>query len=130
MGLKKISFLEIGWERSTLITYKKNKLKFITTIPVGSSHITKDISNIFKISLDDAEKIKKLFNKSETEFSYENKNEPEVASIKEIIRKNISIDLLKKVILYRVQEIIDLIFIKPSIKESDSNLKILNFFNW
>ena len=44
--------------------------------------------------------------------SYENKNEPEVASIKEIIRKNISIDLLKKVILYRVQEIIDLIFIK------------------
>ena len=97
LGLKKISFLEIGWERSTLITYKKNKLKFITTIPVGSSHITKDISNIFKISLDDAEKIKKLFNKSETEFSYENKNEPEVASIKEIIRKNISIDLLKKV---------------------------------
>ena len=30
--------------------------------------------------------------------------------IKEIINKNISIDLLKKVILYRVQEIMDLIF--------------------
>ena len=29
--------------------------------------------------------------------------------LKEIINKNISIDLLKKVILYRVQEIIDLI---------------------
>ena len=40
---------------------------------------------------------------------------------KEIISKNISINLLKKVILYRVQEIIDLTFKK-------SNFQRLNIF--
>ena len=35
----------------------------------------------------------------------------------EIINKNISIDKLKKVILYRVQEIIDLTFKKSNIKK-------------
>ena len=40
------------------------------TIPIGSNHITKDISKVFKISIEDADKIKKLFNKSESEFSY------------------------------------------------------------
>ena len=79
------------------------------SIPIGGSHITKDISKIFKISIDEAEEIKRLFNKSETEFSYKNyenqKFTPEI-----IIKKNISIDILKKVILYRIQEIIDLIF--------------------
>ena len=61
-------------EQHFFIFYENNKLKFIQTIPIGGFHITKDISKIFKISLDDAEKIKKSFNKSETEFSYKNKN--------------------------------------------------------
>ena len=35
----------------------KNKLKLIQTIPIGSSHITKDISKVFKITYEDAEKL-------------------------------------------------------------------------
>ncbi len=108
----KISFLEIGWERTTFILFEKQKFKLIQTIPIGGFHITKDISNIFKISIDDAEKIKKLFNKSDTEFSYEKNSLENSDILKNIINKNISIDILKKVILYRVQEIIDLIFKK------------------
>ena len=87
-------------------------MKFIQVIPIGGNHITSDISKIFKISLDDAEKIKRSFNKSETEFSYYGKTKDENISIKEILAKDISINLLKKVILYRVQEIIDLTFKK------------------
>jgi len=116
---KIVSFLDIGWERSSFIVFEKNKLKFAKSIPIGGSHITKDISKVFKISLYDAENIKKSFNKSETEFSYEMNSDDSVISIKNIIDKKISTNLLKKVILYRVQEIIDLIF-----KKLNTNLYI------
>ena len=36
----------------------KDKLKFINSIAIGGFHITKDISKIFNISIEDAEKIK------------------------------------------------------------------------
>ena len=108
----KVSFLEIGWERTTFILFEGKKFKLIQTIPIGGFHITKDISKVLKIGINDAEKIKKLFNKSDTEFSYEKNSLQNSDIIKDIISKNISVDILKKVILYRVQEIIDLVFKK------------------
>ena len=135
ININKISFLDIGWERSTSILYKNFRLQSIKTIPVGSFHITKDISKIFKISIDDAEKIKKVFNKSKTEFSYINNSNDNI-SVKEIINKNISIDLLKKVILYRIQEILDLAFNSSKLEtnsHSDADLFLTgggsNLFN-
>ena len=116
LNLKSVSFLEMGWERTTYLKYENNILECIHSIPVGSFHITKDISKVLKISLEDAEKIKKKFNQSETEFSYENDNHKSSLNIHEIISKNISIDLLKKVILYRVQEIIDLLYKETDLK--------------
>ncbi len=118
----KLSFLEIGRERTSFFFYENNKLKLIQTIPLGSFHITKDISNIFKLPLDKSENIKKSFNKSETEFSYRSNSQENSVTIKDIIDKNISVDLLKKVILYRVQEIIDLIFKKSDISNYKNNL--------
>ena len=112
LNIKNISFLEIGWDRTTLINYKDGLLKSINSIAIGGFHITKDISKIFKISLNDAEKIKKSFNKSDTEFSYKDENVETFLKFNEIINKNISINKLKQVILYRVQEIIDLIYVK------------------
>ena len=102
------SFLDIGWGRTTIVNFKNKKCKLIQSVPVGSVHITKDISKIFNISLSDAENIKKSFNKSETVFSYENNIFDKNNYLRELLTKNISIDKLKKVILYRIQEIIDL----------------------
>ncbi len=127
LNLDKVSFLDIGYERSSLMTYENKKLKYFNSINVGSHNITKDISKIFKIEVDHAEKIKKLFNKSETEFSYNNNRDTNL-SLKEIITKNISIDLLKQVVLYRVQEIFDLTFNKYSIsnfKFEETNLFLI-----
>ena len=112
LNLKKVAFLDIGYERTSFAFYKNNSLKYMQSIKIGSNHITKDISKIFKINIEDAEKIKKLFNKAETEFSYNNNKDEENISVKDILKKNISINLLKKVILYRVQEIFDLVFKK------------------
>ena len=96
LNIDKLCFLDIGFERTSFMFYENNKLKYIETIDIGSYHISKDISKIFKISIQDAEKIKKSFNKSETEFSYDNSKSNDILSIKDIIVKNISIDLLKK----------------------------------
>ncbi len=108
----KISFLDIGLNRSSFIFFENKKLKFIETIPIGGFHITQDISKIFKISDLEAEKLKKSFNETDTEFSYKNENSENSSIIQEIVNKNISVDLLKKVILYRVQEIMDLTYKK------------------
>ena len=118
------SFLEIGFNKTTIVIYEKNVLKLIYSIPVGSFHITKDISKIFKISIQEADEIKKLFNKSDTEFSYSNNSKNNSNSAKIILNKGISINTLKKVILYRIQEIFDLIFIKSNI--SKYNLQLNN----
>ena len=60
--------LDIGLLRSTLNIYNQ-KIKINKNIPLGSQH-HKDISYIMKLNLKDSEKIKQLFNKSETDFSY------------------------------------------------------------
>ncbi len=128
LNMKNISFLDIGWERTSLLNFKNNKLNFIQTISIGSFHITKDISKVFKISINEAEKIKKSFNKSETEFSYDKVKNENHFQINQFFNKNISIDLLKKVILYRIQEIFDLIYEKSYIKNSNFDFNLKNLF--
>ena len=115
-----INFLDIGWERSTLTLFENKKLKFINSIPIGGNHISKDISHVLKLDIEDSENIKKSFNKSEIEFSYdENINYENNSLTKEIFEKNISVELLKKVVLARIEEIIELVF---------KNANILNDF--
>jgi len=123
-NINNLSFLDIGWDRTTIINFKNKKCKLIHSIPVGSVHITKDISKIFSISLSDAENIKKTFNKSETVFSYTNNNFDKNIHLNELLTKNISIDKLKKVILYRIQEIIDLSLI--GLNNSNKNFDFKN----
>ena len=124
----KTTFLDVGLTRSSIFFFKNKKLKLIDTIPIGGNHITADISKIFKISEMEAEKLKKSFNKTYTEFSYNNKTTKDTMVIHEIINKNISVDLLKKVILYRVQEIIDLIFKKSNISDRKNVLEGSDLF--
>ena len=47
LNLNKISFLEIGLERTSFIFFEKKNLKYIQST-IGSNHITKDISKILK----------------------------------------------------------------------------------
>lgn len=128
LNLENVCFLEIGWERTSFVMYKNGAIKLLQSIPVGGYHISKDISKIFKITTDEAEKIKKSFNKSDTEFSYNNNSNDKNITAREIIIKNISIDKLKEVILYRIQEIIDLTFKKLSKHNNNSNFKDTTLF--
>ncbi len=117
---KLVSLLDIGFERSTLLIFNKKKLIHMNSIPIGGNHITKDISNVLKLDINDSEMIKKAFNKSENEFSYYQKINESSDFIKQITDNSISIDILKKVVLARIEEIFDLIF-KDLVNLNDFN---------
>ena len=104
-------FLDIGFKKTCLTVFDKNRLILLNTIPVGGNHITKDISQVLKISEEDSENIKKSLNKSETIFS-DDSNEEFISNfeIRDKLKENISLDLLKKVIHARIDEILNLSF--------------------
>ena len=119
---KYVAFLDIGLERTTLILFQDQKLDFLNSIPIGGNHITKDISQVLKLNLDESETLKKSFNKSELDFSYDEKRINDNSDlIKKVFGKKISIDLLKKVTLARIEEIIDLNFRELNISKKKEN---------
>ncbi len=125
---KFVAFLDIGLDRSTLIFFNNKKIDFLNNIPIGGNHISKDISQIMKLKFDDSENLKKTFSKSETDFTYSDTvSSDSNYTINKIIGKNISIDLLKKVVLSRVEEIIKLSFKDLSILKNIDSYQDLNF---
>ena len=77
--------------------------------PLGGNHITKDISQVLGISEEDSESIKKSLNQTESIFSDDSKKEfISNSKIKNKLKQNISLDLLKKVIHARIDEILNL----------------------
>ena len=122
-----VAFLDIGLDRTTLILFKNQKLEYMNSIPIGGNSISKDISQMLKLTLEEAEEIKKAFNKSEIDFSYNESVLTENSiNFKKIIEKNISIDLLKKVVLARLEEIIKLSFKNVNISNNAHKQQNLN----
>tara|TARA_Y100001970_G_scaffold293807_1_gene443382 strand:+ start:9775 stop:10956 length:1182 start_codon:yes stop_codon:yes gene_type:complete len=103
---KKKVFLDIGFKKSTICVFYEDKLKFINNVPVGGDHITNDIAKIFKIKKENSENIKKKLNKSNSTFS---DNSGEILN-KKNLDKEVSLELLNKVIYARIDEILNLLF--------------------
>ena len=124
---KFVAFLDIGLDRTTIIFFINQKLDCLNSIPIGGNHISRDISQIMKLSFEESEELKKSFNKSEIDFSYDNSDSNDNKNIvKKILGKNISIDLIKKVVLARIEEIIQLSFNSLSIFRNIETQKNLN----
>ena len=90
--------LDIGYGKSSVTVFKDNRILYFNILPVGGRHITNDISILLKINHNDAEKLKKSLNQSETIF--ENK----IDKNKQAESSNLS----NQVIFARVDEIIKL----------------------
>ena len=58
-----ISFIDIGFNKTSIITFNNNKISCLNVLPIGGNHITKDISKVLKIDLQQAENIKIDFDK-------------------------------------------------------------------
>ena len=104
----KLIFLDIGYETTSALFFNNNKFQFLNSIPIGGNNITKDISKILKLDLNYSEDLKLQFNKDENEIILNKNSTNDINLNSELIKKNISIDLLKQIIEARVSEIIQL----------------------
>tara|TARA_B110000967_G_scaffold199898_1_gene234878 strand:+ start:1150 stop:2259 length:1110 start_codon:yes stop_codon:yes gene_type:complete len=85
-----ISFIDVGYSKTSIITYTNNRISCLNILPIGGNHITKDISKMLKIDLKQAENIKINFEKKE-KFLHD---------------KDFSLEFLKKIIFARIEEIL------------------------
>ena len=88
----KVSFIDIGFKKTSIISFSNNKLIFLDVLPIGGNHITKDISLLLKIDINEAEKLKLNFEK----------NNPQVTN------SNFSLEMLQKIAFARTEEILEL----------------------
>ena len=126
----KKTFLDIGYKKSCVTIFDKDKLILFRTIPLGGNHITQDISKVLDIEFDEAEQIKQSLNKKEATFSDNSKEELFSNKILSAsIKNNISLDLLKKVIHARIDEIFNLSFqnikFDEILRKNDKSILIL-----
>lgn len=105
------AFIDIGYNKTSFLIFKKNKLIYFNVFPIGGNHITKDISAVLQIELDESEKQKKLLKHTNANLSSHKAN-----------------DLLIKVIHARVEEIIDLCFKSLNFYKDIKDLKSILIF--
>ena len=86
------SFIDVGFNNTTIISYYNDMFLSMNILPIGGNHITKDISKILKIDLEQSEQIKLNFEKNQ----------------KILTDKNISLDTLQKIVFARTEEILEL----------------------
>ena len=98
--------MDIGYKKTCLALYENSKLLYINNIPIGGSHITKDISKVLKIDLLESEKLKKTLN--ETDVTFSDVTEDQISDKK--LNKEEFKDLLNKIIYARIEEIISMSF--------------------
>jgi len=108
---KNVSFIDVGFNKTSITSYVNNKITSLNVLPIGGNHITKDISKVLKIDLKQAENLKLNFDKDE--------NLPG--------DKNFSLDLMKKIIFARTEEILEMSAqsIKLSLIKKDNYKMIL-----
>ncbi len=95
---KKKFILDIGYSRSTISIFDENRILYYNMLPIGGKHITNDISLLLKISIDEAENIKKKLNKSDITFLEKSEKITEIEPA----------ELTNQVVFARIYEIIKL----------------------
>ena len=91
-SVENISFIDMGFNKTSIVCYYNGDLTFLDVQPIGGNHITKDISTVLNIDLKDAEYLKLNFDKNQNLLN----------------EKKISLDLIQKIIFARIEEILEL----------------------
>ena len=105
-----VSFIDIGFKKTSIISYFNDKIISLNIIRIGGNHITKDISQILKIDLKESEQEKRNLSQN----------------LKLLNNGDVLIDTLQKVIFARTEEILELCnnFIKSN-SYTDDRFKVI-----
>jgi len=87
-----ISIIDVGFNKTSITSYFHDKIVSLDVIPIGGNHITKDISKVLEIDLEQAEQTKLNFNPN-----YKQTND-----------EHVSVEKLQKIIIARTEEILEL----------------------
>jgi len=87
-----VSFIDVGFNKTSIISYLNEKIISIDVLPIGGNHITKDISKILEIDLDRSEQVKLKFDQN-----------PKILN-----EQGRSLEILQKIIFARTEEILEL----------------------
>jgi cell division protein FtsA len=109
VNFEKVAFIDIGYEKTSIIIYDNEKLKAFNVIPIGGNHITKDISKVLNFSIEESELIKKNLN-NDILFSEDDQDSEEfkINFLDKSKDKKVSLSLIKKIIFSRIDEILNL----------------------
>ena len=102
-----MSFVDVGFNKTSIISYYDEKIFSLDVLPIGGNHITKDISKILKIDLKNSEQKKRNFDQN----------------LKLSNEEDILTSTLEKIIFARTEEILEL-----CAKSIESNLHTLDKF--
>ena len=125
------SLIDFGFEKTSLGLFKNLALVNSITFPIGINHITKDISKVCSLSIDESENIK---NKIDFSFEDENVLFDESENLKKLYFKNskfrkISKSLLNNIIKSRIEEILQMVEKQLSLTKFNFTLRTNNFIS-
>ena len=103
--LENTSFIDIGFNKTSITSYLKNEIVFMDMLPIGSNHITKDLCNVLKLDFQKAENSKLSFNQNTILLN----------------KEKISSNLIQQVIVARVEELL-----KLSVESIKANIIVLD----
>ena len=86
------SFIDVGFNRTSVISYFNDKISSLDILPIGGNHITKDISQILEIDLKRSEQTKLNF----------------VLNLSLLKDEGIPVETVEKIIFARTEEILEL----------------------
>ena len=87
-----IAFIDVGFKKTSIISYYNDKILSAYVLPIGGNHITKDISKILEIDLKRSEQVKRNFDQN----------------LKILNEENIPVEILQKIVFARTEEILEL----------------------
>ena len=101
--------IDLGHEQTSISIFKNDNFIFSSCIPIGSWHITNDISKALNLSFEISENLKKDHSSCKSLSNEANQEFLETEDVGLKAYKKISNNILNKVVNSRVEEIIDFI---------------------
>ena len=110
---EKVIFVDIGYKKTCSLFFVNKRLENIKILPIGGNHITKDISKILKINMENAERLKLNLNNLNSLNDFSNED----------------VELIKKIIFSRTEELLEKSTMLNNSYDNKSNIKLVFFGN-